>query len=243
MWFNYIDLLILVQFCLKVFGMSHYHKGTIIQDWLKEILTYEERRKKKKKKTKESVTEDITNDSCFALILSPKGWPIRAIDVRLHHVQKSPVERFTFAKSLNLQWKNIYTNRYTNIFKYLQKKKTVTIFKLHGDQKEKKKSGLRTESPFTSRNHNQTDHKYLKSFWFSFVSWRLLRGHGIRMSEIRLFKSLSSFVIRHFEKSIRNIWICINTENNPTILYPYGSGFFFFNQNQHLLFGPHTDLA
>ena len=43
---------------------------------------------------------------------------------------------------------NIYTNRYTNIFTYLQKKKKkkpVTIFKLHGDQKEKK-SELRTES-------------------------------------------------------------------------------------------------
>ena len=148
MWFNYIDLLILLQICLKVFGMSHYHKGTIIQDWLKEILTYEERRKKKKKKTKESVTEDITNDSCFALILSPKGWPIRAIDVRLHHVQKSPVERFTFAKSLNLQWKNIYTNRYTNIFKYLQKKKLSLYSNCMGTKRKKKSQdwGLRVLS-------------------------------------------------------------------------------------------------
>ena len=50
--------------------MSHYHKGTIIQDWLKETLTYEERRKKKEEKTKASVTEGITNNSCFTLILS-----------------------------------------------------------------------------------------------------------------------------------------------------------------------------
>ena len=99
--------------------------------------------KKKKKKTKESVTEDITNDSCFTLILSPKGWPIRAIDVRLHHVQKSPVERFTFAKSLNLQWKNIYTNRYTNIFKYLQKKKNCHYIQTAWGPKGEKK--VRTE--------------------------------------------------------------------------------------------------
>ena len=92
-------------------------------------------------KTKESVTEDITNDACFTLILSPKGWPIRAIDVRLHHVQKSPVERFTFAKSSNLQWKNIYTNRYTNIFKYLpKKKKKLSLYSNCMGTKRRKKS-------------------------------------------------------------------------------------------------------
>lgn len=39
-WFNYIDVLILLQFSLKVLGMSHNHKGTIHQDWLKETPTY-----------------------------------------------------------------------------------------------------------------------------------------------------------------------------------------------------------
>lgn len=101
---------------------------------------------KKKKKTKKSVTEDINNDSSFTLILSPKGWPIRAIDVRLHHVPKSPMERLPLAKSSNLQWKKTFIPTGTPIYLHThKKKKPVTIFKLHGDQKEKK-SELRTES-------------------------------------------------------------------------------------------------
>ena len=44
----------------------------------------------KEEKTKESVMENSTNDSCFTLVLSPKGWLIRAVDARLQCVQKSP---------------------------------------------------------------------------------------------------------------------------------------------------------
>lgn len=36
---NYIDLLIFLQFSLKVLGTSHNHKGTLCQDWLKESWT------------------------------------------------------------------------------------------------------------------------------------------------------------------------------------------------------------